>query len=80
MENQATLPEEKPKKIKWLYLILALMSLIYIFFPEFTDGIPILGWIDEGVALFLFTYALRKLGVNMPWIEKILSLIKRKKR
>ncbi|GIX41046.1 MAG: hypothetical protein KatS3mg129_0779 [Leptospiraceae bacterium] len=64
----------KPKGWKkWIYIALALISGVYVFIPEFSDAIPFLGWLDEGVAIFLFTYSLNRLGVRIPFLDNILS-------
>jgi len=52
------------KKIFWIAT--AVFSGIYIFIPEPTDLIPILGWLDEATAFTIFMYALKQLGVNIP--------------
>ena len=52
------------KKLFWISI--AAFSGIYIFIPEPTDLIPILGWLDEATALTILIYALKQLGVNVP--------------
>jgi hypothetical protein len=39
-------------------------SFIYLFVPEPTDIIPIVGWIDEGMAGALLLWSLKTLGVS----------------
>ena len=56
------------KKVFWVAT--AVFSGIYIFMPEPTDLIPILGWLDEATAFTIFMYALRQLDVNIPNIFK----------
>lgn len=45
--------------------IVAVASGIYIFIPEFTDVIPIIGWLDEATAFGIMIYALKKLGYDI---------------
>lgn len=52
------------KKLFWISI--ATFSGIYIFIPEPTDLIPILGWLDEATALSILIYALKNLGVTIP--------------
>jgi len=52
------------KKLFWISI--ATFSGIYIFIPEPTDLIPILGWLDEATALTILIYALKNLGINVP--------------
>lgn len=40
------------------------VSLIYLFVPEPTDLIPIIGWLDEGMAGALLLWSLKTLGVS----------------
>lgn len=56
------------KRIFWIAT--AVFSGIYIFIPEPTDFIPIIGWLDEATAFGIFMYALKQLGVNVPNIFK----------
>lgn len=65
---------------KWFFIIIAILSGIYIFFPEFTDAFPIIGWIDEGIAILIFTYVLNKLGVKLPIIDALLRRKARKRK
>lgn len=55
-----------------LWTIIAIISGVYIFIPEFTDAIPIIGWIDEGMALTMLLYALERLGVRIPIVHRLL--------
>lgn len=50
------------KRLFWI--IVAVFSTIYIFIPEFTDVIPIIGWIDEATALAILAYALKQLNIK----------------
>ncbi len=57
------------KRIPWI--VAAAFSLFWIFFPEPTDAIPVIGWLDEGAAFGLFLYSLRKLGVGDAILAKL---------
>lgn len=56
------------KKLFWISI--AAFSGIYIFIPEPTDLIPVLGWLDEATAFTVLIYALGKLNVKIPNIFK----------
>jgi hypothetical protein len=45
-------------------VVISALSAVYLFVPEPTDVIPILGWLDEGVALALLMWGLRTLKVQ----------------
>jgi uncharacterized membrane protein YkvA (DUF1232 family) len=45
--------------------MVAILSGVYIFIPEFTDVIPIIGWLDEATALGVLIYALKQLGYDL---------------
>jgi hypothetical protein len=45
--------------------IVAFLSGIYIFIPEFTDVIPIIGWLDEATAFGIMVYSLKQLGIDI---------------
>ena len=47
-----------------LAVVVAIVCGIYIFIPEPTDVIPVLGWLDEGLALALLGWSLKTLGVS----------------
>jgi hypothetical protein len=49
---------------KQLAVVVGALSFIYIFVPEPTDIVPVIGWIDEGVAGAMLLWALRMLGVT----------------
>lgn len=51
------------KKIFWI--ITALATGVYVFIPEPTDIIPILGWLDEATAIALLAYALKQLDIDI---------------
>ena len=50
------------KKLFWISI--ATFSGIYIFIPEPTDLIPILGWLDEATAFTILIYALKNLAAE----------------
>lgn len=62
---------------RFVWGAVALLMGIYVFIPEPTDAIPFLGWLDEGLAVMIFTYALEKLGVRVPLID---AFLRRKRR
>ena len=47
------------------WIATAIASAIYVFIPEPTDVIPILGWLDEATALAVLTYALKQLDIDL---------------
>jgi hypothetical protein len=49
---------------KRLAVAAAVFSGVYLFVPEPTDVIPLVGWLDEGAALALLGWSLRTLGVT----------------
>ena len=53
------------------WIAVAALSVIYIFIPEPTDVIPILGWLDEASAFAILTYALKQLDI--PILNKVLA-------
>lgn len=52
------------KKLFWIAT--AVFSTLYMFIPEPTDLIPVLGWLDEATAFTVLMYALKQLNVNIP--------------
>ena len=56
------------KKLFWISI--AVFSGIYMFIPEPTDLIPVLGWLDEATAFTVLIYALGKLDIKIPDIFK----------
>lgn len=62
---------------KPFWIFVAVVSAVYVFIPEPTDVIPILGWLDEATALLIFSYALKKL--NVRWLDWLLRIFKGKK-
>lgn len=75
--NQRSSTESKEEKPtgwkKWFYIIVSIIMGIYVFIPEFTDVFPLVGWIDEGIAIMILTYALNRLGIKIPFLERILN-------
>jgi hypothetical protein len=49
---------------KKIALAAAVVSGVYLFVPEPTDVIPVLGWLDEGMALAILGWSMRTLGVT----------------
>jgi hypothetical protein len=49
---------------KKLAVVVSALSAVYLFVPEPTDVIPILGWMDEGVALAVLMWGLKTLKVS----------------
>lgn len=49
---------------KKLAVAVAVLSGVYLFVPEPTDVLPIVGWLDEGMALAMLGWALSALGVS----------------
>lgn len=49
---------------KKLAVAVAVLSGVYLFVPEPTDVLPIIGWLDEGMALAMLGWALSTLGVT----------------
>ncbi|HBS04125.1 MAG TPA: hypothetical protein DEA96_04105 [Leptospiraceae bacterium] len=63
------------QKIVWI--IVAILSGVYIVIPEATDFFPVVGWLDEGLAAVILTTALGKLGIRIPFLD---ALMRRKSR
>jgi hypothetical protein len=49
---------------KQIAVVVAAVSCVYLFVPEPTDVVPVLGWLDEGAAAAALLWALRSLGVT----------------
>lgn len=49
---------------KKLAVAVAMLSGVYLFVPEPTDVIPLVGWLDEGMALALLGWSLSTLGIS----------------
>ncbi|HEY1100977.1 MAG TPA: hypothetical protein VGF99_18710 [Myxococcota bacterium] len=58
---------------KQLAVVVGAVSLVYMFVPEPTDLIPIIGWLDEGVAGALLLWSMKTLGVSPSSIMKKLT-------
>jgi hypothetical protein len=58
-------------------MIVAALSAVYMFVPEPTDLIPILGWLDEGVAAMMLMWALKTLRVA-PQVATVLQSHRRR--
>lgn len=58
-----------PKKIA--VGVVGLVSLAWIFFPEPTDLVPVLGWLDEAAAAGIFLACLSYLGVNVGKVKSL---------
>jgi hypothetical protein len=44
--------------------VVGALSFVYLFVPEPTDLVPIIGWLDEGLAASLLMWSLKTLGVS----------------
>ena len=66
------------RRIVWI--VVAILSGVYIFIPEFTDVIPIVGWLDEGLAAVILTTALGKLGIRIPILDAFMRRKGRKSK
>jgi hypothetical protein len=49
---------------KQIAVVVGALAFVYIFVPEPTDVVPLLGWLDEGMAGAVLVWALRTLGVT----------------
>ncbi|HEY4221817.1 MAG TPA: hypothetical protein VGO62_10745 [Myxococcota bacterium] len=49
---------------KKLALGLAVVSGVFLVVPEPANLLPIVGWLDEGMALALFAWSMKTLGVT----------------
>jgi len=49
---------------KQFAVVVGALSLVYMFVPEPTDLIPVLGWLDEGVAGALLLWSMKTLNVT----------------
>jgi hypothetical protein len=49
---------------KKLAVVAGAVSFVYLFVPDPSDVIPVLGWLDEGMAAGLLFWSLRTLGVG----------------
>ena len=58
---------------KVLWWLLVFLSATWVFLPEPTDAVPIIGWLDEALALYLLATALDRLGIHIPILHRYLS-------
>lgn len=65
------------RRIVWI--VVAILSGVYIVIPEFTDFFPVIGWLDEGLAAVILTTALGKLGIRIPLLDAFMRRKARKK-
>ncbi len=65
---------------KKVALVLGALSAVYMFVPEPTDLIPILGWLDEGAAAAILMWSLKTLGMTPGEIIARLSGNRREQR
>ena len=47
-----------------LAVVVGTLSFVYMFVPEPTDLVPILGWLDEGLAGALLLWSMKTLNVT----------------
>ena len=69
---ELTREEEKMglfEKIMWAVILV--FCFVWIFIPEPTDAVPILGWLDEGFAIMMVLTALDRFGIKIPFLEKL---------
>ncbi|MDH5654576.1 MAG: hypothetical protein OEZ34_01620 [Spirochaetia bacterium] len=66
------------KRIFWI--VTGIFSFVWIFIPEITDVVPVIGWLDEGIAVILFFSSLSELGINIPVISKIVNFFYNRKK
>ncbi len=73
-DGAAEIPEPELTLVsKVLWIIVAVVCGAYIFFPEPTDAIPFIGWLDEATAAGIVLLALQKLRVRIPLIQPVLD-------
>ena len=56
---------------KFIWGIVLVFSFVWIFIPEPTDAVPVLGWLDEGFAFMMVVTALDRFGIRIPFLEKM---------
>jgi len=71
MNESTQPPERKPLGRKVAVSFLGLLSLIWLFIPEPTDAVPVLGWLDEGLAAGILLACLNYLGVPVGKIKSM---------
>ncbi|MCE9599302.1 MAG: hypothetical protein K8S54_15165 [Spirochaetia bacterium] len=67
-ETERVAPATGMKRILWI--LVAIFCAFWIVFPEPTDVIPILGWLDEGLAAGILLTALARIGIHIPFVSK----------
>ncbi len=72
-ENDAKTKKEQGLWPRIFWTFMSIVSVFWIFYPEPSDLIPVLGWIDEGFAGVLLLTSLSKLGINIPVLNKLLA-------
>ncbi len=69
-------PGRPPKELtgmeKVMWWVLVFLSALWIMWLEPTDAVPVVGWMDEVVALFILTTSLDRLGIEIPFLTKFL--------
>jgi len=55
---------QKQSSKKQAAVVLGALAFVYLFVPEPTDVVPIVGWLDEGLAAAVLAWALRTLRVE----------------
>ena len=63
---------------RYFWIAVAAFSGIYIFIPEFTDIVPIIGWLDEAAAFALMNYALKQANIEFKW-SKLFNIFNKNK-
>lgn len=58
---------------KLFWILTAIISAIWILLPEPSDLVPVLGWLDEGLAFYLLITSLNRLGIRIPFLENFFS-------
>jgi uncharacterized membrane protein YkvA (DUF1232 family) len=61
-------PNASPKR-KAAIIGASVLGILYVIFPEATDLIPILGWLDEALVAIIVRYALAWLAKQYRTIE-----------
>ncbi len=72
-ENTPDSPDSKPLAKKVAVGFLGILSFCWIFIPEPTDMVPVLGWLDEAAAAGIFLACLNYLGVPVSRLKSIFT-------
>ncbi len=56
-----------------MWWVIALFAGVWIFLPEPTDAVPILGWLDEFTAMGILVMSLNRLGIKIPLLDRIFN-------